>query len=56
MLERSSESQIKRKQQKFDAQTTQAGEKCAQASQKAQKKCWKDAPKLRESDKKLMHK
>ena len=38
MLERSSESQIKRKQQKFDAQTTQAGEKCAQASQKAQKK------------------
>ena len=39
MLERSSESQIKRKRQKFDAQTTQAGEKCAQASQKARKKC-----------------
>ena len=37
MLERSSESQIKRKQQKFDAQTTQAGEKCAQASQKCEK-------------------
>ena len=38
MLERSSKSQIKRKQQKFDAQPTQAGEKCAQASQKVRKK------------------
>ena len=39
MLERSSKSQIKKKRQKFDAQMIQAGEKCAQASQKAQKKC-----------------
>ena len=37
MLERSSESQIKRKRQKFDAQMTQAGEKCVQASQKVRK-------------------
>ena len=37
MLERSSKSQIKRKRQKFDAQTTQAGEKCVQASQKREK-------------------
>ena len=39
LLERNSESQVNIKQQKVDAQTTQAGEKCAQASQKAQKKC-----------------
>ena len=37
MLERSSESQVNIKQQKIDAQTTQAGEKCVQASQKARK-------------------
>ena len=39
LLERNSESQVNIKQQKVDAQTTQAGEKCVQASQKAQKKC-----------------
>ena len=38
-LERSSESQVNIKQQKVDAQMTQAGEKCMQASHKAQKKC-----------------
>ena len=37
MLEISSESQVNIKQQKIDAQTTQAGEKCVQASQKARK-------------------
>ena len=44
MLERSSESQIKRKQQKFDAQMTQAGEKCVQASQKHKKNVRKTLP------------
>ena len=44
MLEISSESQVNIKQQKIDAQMTQAGEKCAQASQKAQKNVRKTLP------------